>query len=252
MTFDIQTIFLPSIGVDIVFNINSLAPYSRSSIIYDTDYKKNKIIIAQTLTPISKKTKFKELHISTIIQRKNRKLRVGLPIKNFKPIPDYRLASLNTVEALEIIYGLPATEINIRSAFRLPLSSKFIMKGKILYQNLEFFTSRDFSIRDISLTGLGIIVPKKQKKRIENPLLSLDLNEELRIGVVLINLEMDKPLGTVPIKAKITRINRKYSETHCLIGLKITTIHSDKEELLNKFIHSAQVDELKRLSGRDL
>lgn len=251
MTFDVQTIFLPSVGVDIVFNINSLAPYSRSSIIYDTDFKNCHITVAQTITPLNPNTQFTELHLTTIIQRKNRKLRVAVPIERFRTIPEYRLANSKHVEAIEIKYGAPASEMNIRSAFRLPLNTKFILKGKIFYQNLEFITPRDFSIRDISLTGLGLVIPKKNRSKRENPLLSLQHKDELKIGVILINMEKEKPMGTIPIKVKVCRINNRYSETHCLVGLKITAIKPEKEDLLNKFIHAAQVDELKRLSGRD-
>jgi len=163
MGFNVQSIFLPSIGVDIVFNINSLTPNSRSSIIYDADFKHQTITIAQPITPLSDNTTFKELHLSTILHDKNRKLRIGIRCSHFQLIEKYPLANSQTVSAVKLHYQAPAKEINIRSAFRLPLSTKFIIKAKILYQNLEYYTSRDFSIRDISLSGVGIVFPKKKE-----------------------------------------------------------------------------------------
>ncbi|WP_158406071.1 hypothetical protein [Desulfobacula toluolica] len=47
MDFDISKGMLPSVGVDMVFNINSMVPYCRPSIIYDVDLANKTIIIAQ-------------------------------------------------------------------------------------------------------------------------------------------------------------------------------------------------------------
>ena len=251
MGFDINKIFLPSIGVDIIFNMNSLAPYSRSSIIYDVDFKNKTITIAQPLIPFSKNTTFKELHLTTIIQVKNRKVRVGVECSHLSLIDQYALASNKKVAAVLLKYELPGKETNIRSAFRLPLSTKYIIKGKILYQNLEYHTSRDFSIRDISLTGLGFLIPRQRNKTL-NALTKLTINEEIKIGIILINMDLDKPVGTLSLKARIKRINSAYSETHILVGLKIVNLITDDEDVLNKFIHDAQIEELTRLSGRNL
>ncbi len=250
MAFHIQTIFLPSVGVDIVFDISSLTPHSRSSIIYDTDFENNIITVAQPLAPLSEKTTCKELYLSTIIHEKNRKIRVGLEFKSYKIIRQYRLANNKHVTAVDIHYALPAKEINIRSAFRLPLSANFIIKGKILYQKLEYYTSRDFSIRDISLTGVGLVIPQKKNNR-TNPLTGIKINETVHMGLILIDINQDKPFGAFSLKAKVRRKNSKYSDTHCLIGLQTTVLKPGNEELLNKFIHDAQIDELKRLSRRN-
>ncbi|RLC00904.1 MAG: hypothetical protein DRH34_10065 [Deltaproteobacteria bacterium] len=252
MGFDINKIFLPSVGVDIIFNMNSLAPYSRSSIIYDVDFKNQTITIAQPLIPFSKNTSFKELHLTTIIPGKNkRKMRVGIECSHLNLIDQYALANNTNVAAVLLKYELPAKETNIRSAFRLPLSTKYIIKGKILYHNLEYHSSRDFSIRDISLTGLGLTVPKKRNNTL-NPLMEIKINEEIKVGIILINMNQDKPAGNIPLKAQVKRINPAYSDTHGLVGIKITTLKRNDENILNKFIHDAQIEELKRLSRRHL
>ncbi len=251
MTFDIKKIFFPSVGVDIVFGMDSLAPYSRSSIIYDVDFNDKTIIIAQPLTPFSKNTVFKQLHVTSIIYYKNRKLRAGLNCIKFKIIDKYMLANKTTVPAVALQYELPVNEANIRSAFRLPLSTNYIIKGKVIHEDLEYYTPRDFSIRDISLTGLGLAIPKKRNKH-TNPLIKLNSDDKIALGIILINMEKDKPIGTIPIRAKVMRVNTNYSDTHVLIGLKILKIESQTETILNKFIHAAQIDELKRLSGRNL
>lgn len=247
MTLAIDKIFLPSVGVDLVFNINSLEPYSRSSIIYDVDFKNETIIIAQPHRAFSKKTGFKELHLTTILQEKNRKARFGVKCHSFTLINQYLLANKTSVQAVILKYKLPVEETNIRCAFRLPLSTKYTIKSKILYGNLEYFSPNDFSVRDISLNGMGIVIPKTNNKNF-SPLSEIKVNTEITIGIILIDTDNEKPAGTIPIDAQVTRINSRYSESYILVGLKIIHLSNQNEALLTKFIHDAQVDELKRLS----
>ena len=249
MEFKMDNIFTPSTGVDMVFNMNSLAPYSRSSIIYDADYDSREIIIAQPLTPFTRQTEYKELHLTTIASDRKRRLRAGVACTHVKRIAQYQLANQSCVEAVKIKYELPIIEINIRSAFRLPLSEKYIIKGKILLDSQEFYSSKDFTIRDISLSGMGLLVPKKREGK-QTLLADLAIDQEVLVGVILVNTNQSQPSGTLPIKATVTRINPDHSLTHMLVGLKIRPLNSDQESILNKFIHEAQIDELKRLSGR--
>ena len=251
MTFDIDKIFLPSAGVDMVFNMNSLAPYSRSSLIYDIDLKNCEITIAQPLTPFSKSTQFKELHLTTIIHDQNRKLRVGMECVQFKLIKKYPLANNTNVGAVVLKYELPIAETNIRSAFRLPIGTKFAIQGKIFYNNLEYSTPHDFLIRDISLAGLGLKIHKKRGTT-ANSLNKIKTHEEILIDIVLVNMDKAQQIGTLQLKTQVVRIKPEYSETDTLMGLEILELGTNNENILNKFIHEAQVDELKRLSRRDL
>ncbi|MCK5686211.1 PilZ domain-containing protein [bacterium] len=244
-------IFLPSKGVDIVFNINALTPYSRASIIFDIDLSNKNIIVAQPLTKLTKDTQFKELHLTTIFNDKNRKLRVGVKCIKVKLIKKYKLANKKYVSAVVLKYELPIIESNIRSAFRLPLSVKYVIKGKIFYKGLEYTSQYDFSIVDISLTGMGLKIPRKRRNNI-NPLIKIKITEKILIGILLINTTKEKPIATFPISAEVVRIRPDYTETQSWIGIKILKLKNNNETILNKFIHDAQVDELKRLSWLDL
>ncbi len=246
MDLNLEKIFLPSVGVDIVFNMNSLAPHSRSSIIYDVNFDKREITIAQTLSPFSKNTAFKELHLTTIVQDK-KKIRVGVKCSGFTVIDRYALANDTVVPAVVLTYEPVVKETNIRSAFRLPLSMRYIIKGKLLFNNLEYSSPRDFSIRDISLTGLGLKVPRKRDNN-ANSLTKIKVNETLKMVIILINMDQGKPMGTLPVTAQVVRIQPGKLDTHVLVGLKTDPLASESETLLNRFIHDAQIDELKRLS----
>jgi len=234
----------------LVFNMNSLNPVSQSSIIYDTDFQKNTITIAQPIVPITKKTSFDQLHITTITQSLQNTVRAGIECISFEFLDQYRLANQTISKALALRYKLPVMETNIRSAFRLPLSRKHTIKAKILYKQTEYYTAKDFGIRDISYTGMGLVIPKN-KAAVPNPLTTINKADIIAIGVILVDRGEEKPVGTFPVKAIVVRVNKNYSASHILAGLKITEMGQENEILLNRFIHNAQIDELKRLRTKN-
>ncbi len=248
LNLSVENIFLPSVGVDVVFNISSLTPYSRSSIIYDTNFSVATITIAQPLASFTEKTVFKELHLTTIVHDMKRKIRVGVACPGFKVVDQYRLANQSITGAVVLRYRPPVVETNIRSAFRLPISTKFIIDGKIFYKDVEFVNRRHFIIRDISLTGIGILIPRSGTG--SDPLSEIAPHEDLRLEILLIDTQREDPVGSLPLRARLVRKNPVYSDKYILLGLKILDLSIQQETILNKFIHEAQIDTLKRMSGR--
>lgn len=248
MTFDIKTIFAPSKGVDLVFNMHSPAPTSRSSIIFDAHFNDNTITIAQPFVPVSPKTQFDTLHVTTTVTGRQKRIRVGMACQVERFIDHYPLAGNAVSKALVLRCTPPVVETNIRSAFRLPLGSRHIVRGKLIFRETEFYTAADFKIRDISFAGMGIMIPKKVKAK-PNPLCRLEYNDILPMGLVLVDTRKKDPVGTLQVKTKVKRVNTDYTQTHILAGLKVIQITRDSESLLNRFIHDAQIDELKRLSA---
>ena len=249
MKFDIKKIFFPSVGVDLVFNMNTDFPISKSSIIYDADFKKQTITIAQPIVPVTLSTPFKQLHLTTLVNINQRRLRIGIPCRLTQFISDYPLASGTPVKAIVAQYQLPAVEINIRSAFRLSMTSRYAVKAKLFCNEQEYRTPGDFKIKDISFSGLGLIILETKEKRTP-PLSALKPGTEMIMGLALMDRDQPEALGTFPVKIKVARINMNYSDTHTLIGLKITNITRENEEVLNQFIHAAQIEELKRISKK--
>jgi len=249
MGHEIENIFLPSMGVDLVFDMDSLTPVSRSSIIYDTDYNNNTITVAQPIVQVTGDTKFDTLHLTTIIHTRQQRVRIGIPCKPIRFIDQFQLANRSVTKALVLEYYPPAIETNIRSAFRLPLSQRHSIKAKLIYNKKEYFTARDFKIKDISFAGMGLVLPKKIGG-LTNPLIAMPSGTKMPLGMILVDKDQKEPIGKFPVKTRVVRANPNYSETHALMGLKILAIAQEHESLLNKFIHNAQISELKRLSKR--
>ncbi|WP_319577468.1 PilZ domain-containing protein [uncultured Desulfobacter sp.] len=249
MDFDVKKIFFPSVGVDLVFNINTDFPISKSSIIYDADFKKQAITIAQPSIPVTPDTPFEQLHLTTLVYINQRRLRIGVCCRPIQFISNFPMAGGLAVEAIVVHYQLPAIETNIRSAFRLPLTGRYAVKAKIVYNKQEYRTPSDFKIKDLSFSGLSLVILERKKKRTP-PLSSLKIGTEMILGLALVDRDQPGAIGTFPIKIQVVRINMNYSETHTLIGLKITSITPKNEEILNRFIHTAQIEELKRISKK--
>ena len=249
MAYDVESIFQPSMGVDLVFDMDSLNPVSRSSIIYDTDHANQTITIAQPIVAVTGETSYDQLHLTTILYVRQQRVRVGIPCRPVRFIDHYKLANQAVTRAVVLEYIPPPSETNIRSAFRLPLSLRHTIKAKLLYNDQEYFTARDFKIKDISFAGIGLVLPKTVKDTL-NPLTLIPQGTHIPVGMILVDKEEKEPVGKFPVKTKVVRINPNYSETHVLMGLKILGITSEHESLLNRFIHNAQIVELKRLSQR--
>ncbi len=249
MEFPIEKIFSPSTGVDLVLNLNSLHPVSMSSIIYDVDTEVQKFIIAKPLQAVKKTVKYKEMHITTIIRQKNNiKQRVGLKCIPTGSSNKYKLANGKNISVIFLKYFLPVIETNIRSGYRLPLSKKFSTEAEIIDGKTKFYSSKDFIIRDISLSGMGFIIPKKIKNKV-NPLTQLKVHHQAKININLLVDKVDKPVSEITTDFEIKRININFNELSFLMGIQFIKLPTEKEDELNKFIHRAQVDELKRLSG---
>ncbi|MBF0230755.1 MAG: hypothetical protein HQK63_14400 [Desulfamplus sp.] len=250
MSHTIEEIFAPSTGVEIVFNLNSLNPFASSSIIYDADHKRKSIIVAQPTPRITPSTSFEEMHLTTLLRVDFDKKRFGIKCKPSIFHKDYFLFDNSRVTAITVEYSPPLLETNIRSAYRMPMGKDFTVKAKLIFNNNSYYSTKDFFIKDISISGLGIIIPVKLNKII-NPLSTLKRHSQAVVGMLLMTPNSKQPFATIPLKIEVTRLNQNHSENHIFIGVRFIGLTPDKEGLLNKFIHMAQLDELRRLSRID-
>ncbi len=247
MTEIIKKIFVPTANVEIALNLNSLAPYAASSVIHDTHHESKTIILAQPLYPITSSTPFSEIHITKTVKTKNGINRYGIKCSKITFIEDYRLFDKSKVRVINVEYVPQLIETNIRSAYRMPMSKNYTVKAKLIHKKMDYYSIKDFLIRDVSVTGLGIIVPLKIGKK-RNPLTLLTVSTSAIMGMLLMAQNSKKPIATIQMEIKIARMDQNYTEDSIFIGIKFIGLSQKKEEILNSFIHAAQLDELRRLS----
>ncbi|MBF0240853.1 MAG: PilZ domain-containing protein [Desulfamplus sp.] len=251
MNQNIEEIFTPSTGVEIILNLNSLNPIAASSIIYDTNHNQNIIVVAQPLRNITPSTPFDEMHLTTLLKVDINKKRFGIKCKPLTFHRDYALFDNSKVGAITVEYTPNLIETNIRSAYRMQIGSNFKVKAKLIFNNNSYYSNRDFFVRDISINGLGVAIPIKLNGK-PNSLATLKRHNRAVVGLLLIIPSSKQPFATIPLKVEVTRVNQSHSENHIFVGLKFIGLTPDKDVQLNKFIHMAQLDELRRLSRIDV
>lgn len=236
----------PGMGVDLVFNLDSLSPVSKSSIVFDFDESKRQVIVAQPVLKIQKDHPYKQMHVSSLIRKDiSTKVRLGYPCNLVDIIKDYRLSNNERAEAVVLEYSLPAQEINIRSAFRFQPNANFEVLGKLVIHNEMYYSGRHFKFYDISISGIGILFPKKiQKDR--NPLLDLKPDTQGKIGILLKSGEKSDSVWTIEAKIKVVRVNTDYNPLSGFAGLSMLNLTQDHEEILNRFIHQAQLYQIRK------
>jgi hypothetical protein len=235
-------------GVDLVFDLDSLSPKSKSSLIYDCDESRKQIIVAQPNQKIHKTSNIGQMHISSLLKKElSSKIRLGYSCKIIDIIKDYSLSNQVKTEALLLEYHPPAIEINIRSAFRFRPNSIFEVFGKLVVNKEIFYSGRHFKFHDISVSGIGILIPKKILKE-RNPLLDLKSDGYAKIGILLKNAEKEDFISTIECDVKIVRTNMDYNQLSGFAGFSMLNLNQEQEETLNRFIHNAQLHEIRKLN----
>ncbi|MCB9494854.1 MAG: PilZ domain-containing protein [Desulfobacteraceae bacterium] len=232
-----------------VFNIDSLSPVSRNSIIFDSNFKNNELIISQTTPRTSKSYSFETLHITTLKTNDSDKIRLGIKCSISDFIDSYRLNKEITEQAIKISYSGRISEVNIRSAFRIKPNNVYSIMAKLIFKNKEFLSAKHFKIFDISLTGIGILIPNTSDRR-ENPMIELEAGDIGKIGIVMKEPGADKDVPNIKKllnKIKIVRINKAFNQRYTLIGCQFGPWERNQEEELGKFIHQLQLFEIRHL-----
>ena len=263
MSSNTISVLRPGSGVDLVFELDSLDPKIKPSIIFEVDEKLKQVIVSQPTLKISPGFAYNKMHISSLVKTSSDKARYGFPCKIIKNIDNYTLSSQNQASAILIEYIDPPVEINIRSAFRLHPSPKFEVIGKLIYKGQSFYSGVHFKVFNISSTGLGILIPKKIKN-VRNPLLNIEMGGKSEVGLLLKTNpapgadapekkeapeEEPKPFDAIKTAMKIVRVNTNFNEMSGFCGGEFSKLNREHEEILNRFIHNAQLHEIRKSTG---
>jgi len=248
MNYENDFFLKPGMGVDLVFNLDSLSPTSKSSIVFDCDESRRQIIVAQPVHRIHKDNQFNQMHISSLVKKElSTKIRLGYSCKIIDIIREYSLSNHGKSEAIVLEYFPPAMEINIRAAFRFRPNSNFDVYGKLVINDEMYYSGRHFKFHDISITGIGILIPKKILKE-RNPLLDLKTNSHAKIGILLKTGGREESASTIECDINVVRTNMEYNLVSGFAGCSMINLTHDSEETLNRFIHNAQLHEIRKVN----
>ncbi len=158
---DIERLFRPGNRIEVVFNIDDLAPVVRTSTIHDCNHDSSGMIISQSNPKILPSYNYQTMDITAlVIQELNRKFRIGLQSKIVKFIQNYQLSKDTKEDAILLKYSPKPRVVNIRAAYRLEPKAKLEIEGKLLHKDKEYESGKHYKVHDSSVTGGGLIVHK--------------------------------------------------------------------------------------------
>lgn len=245
-----DSVLKPGTGIDLVKNLHSLDPVSHSSVIFEADPKTKTLIVAAPASSIAPGGKEPgQLHVSTMCRSvSGEKTRIGFPCRLLRVIQGYRLANGTTTSALAITYVPISESVNVRAAFRYSPTANHEALGKLVIAGHEFFSGSHFRICDISITGVGLVIPRLLGTG-KNPLGALEAGRVAKLGIVLKDNTKDKELfATLDTAIAVIRVNRRFNELSLFAGCRFTRLESRGEAALSQFIHNAQLHEIRSVT----
>ena len=232
--------------IDLAFNLESLHPMVRSTIIHDCDYQNRNMILAQTNPMMLPNLNYNKMELTTLVgSQEGGTLRVGISCDIVTFDSTYRLSTGNEEASFIVGYLLPLKKTNIRGAYRIRPNSKYNIMGKLFYNNRSFSSGLEFGIHDISATGIGIPVPKVISNRL-NPLFHLEKGKQLECEILLEDT-IRKIKTKIRTCIKIVRNQKLSSRVGGFIGGKYLGLDIKDGEYLFQFIHSAQTYEIRNM-----
>ncbi len=238
---DFKSIFRPGAKIEVVFGIDSLNPVVRNSLLYDVDYKKKIFIMAQSNPAILPSDKGKPITVATL---HNKNTRVGVPVTMIKVLKKYTLGVGKPVTAVAFKYSTDMDKVSVRSSFRLQPNNAYKLGARFTWQDANFVTGKHFVIHNISISGLGILVPKIKGKAGTVSLLALESGAQAKATLALViddTLDEVKEKMTIFSDITFVRKNINFSKKAVFLGARFSGLSYKDEDILSAYIHKAQL-----------
>ena len=243
----IENIFAEGKRIEAVFNTESAAPIVYPTEIFKCNYESSAMLLYQTRPKILPSFQYESLDIAILlILELDRKLRVGLPCQIAKFINNYQVSERTKEDFLLVEYSPPMRKINLRSTFRLRTSYRYVVKGNFSIKDSLFYSEKDFNVQDISVTGIGMGVPKTIGKK-NNPLLYLEKGQEFKIQLRLKDVKYPDSEFKISTNVTIARKMMSYNDRSGFIGARFIELEALEQERLFQFIHDAQIHEIRSI-----
>jgi c-di-GMP-binding flagellar brake protein YcgR len=246
----ISDIFMPEARIEVAFNIDSELPIVLPTNIYKCDYESKRMLIYQTRPEILPSFKYDTMDLTALFEKElGRMLRVGLRCRSEKFLNSYKINEQVRENLVLVQYFQPMRKVNLRFAYRLRTSYRYNVQAVIQKDDTAYESGSWFTVQDISVTGIGLQVPKMIGKK-ENPLLNIPMNTRLDIRITL---ETDDSKGQpyqISTEIGITRKVMSYNVKSGFLGGRFTALAPEHQETLFQYIHAAQRYEIRNIKGR--
>lgn len=243
----IEDIFIEGKRIEVVFNIESVAPIVYPTEVFRCNYENAKMLLYQTRPKILPSFRYESMDLAILQTLElNRKLRVGLPCRIVQFLDKYKVSETFTEDFFLVEYTPPMKKINLRSTFRLRTSYRYVVEGNFRINDTIYASGKDFNVQDISVSGFGLLVPKQIGKR-SNPLLNLDIGTEFDIQLMLKDSQSPDSEFKISTGIKIARKMMSFNVKSGFLGAKFSELKAIEQERLFQFIHDAQIYEIRSI-----
>ena len=158
---------------------------------------------------------------------------------------DFRLTDEITERAMLIEYALPLKRINIRSAFRLEPNDRYQVEAVLKWKGNAFQSGEDFKVSNISFTGIGFLAPRRIGQK-RNTLLAMASGTKATIELHLVRKDASPGVVVISSVTTMVRVYPKFNPKSGYLGAKFSNLGIEDEEALSKFIHDAQLYDIRK------
>ena len=129
---------------------------------------------------------------------------------------------------------------------RLRTSHRYVVGGNFNIDDALYIAEKDFMVQDISVTGIGMRVPKTIEKK-NNPVLNLEKGQEFEIQLRLKDVKSPDSEFKISTNVTIARKMMSYNAKSGFIGTRFIELEALGQERLFQFIHDAQISEIRSI-----
>ena len=243
-------IYRPGVKVDFVIGIDSEHPIIRPTIIFEASKKTSTMVVSQTKPEVLLADRNKEVYLTTLVRKEfNVVERLGLRCEILDVIHNYPLLK-KKVNAIQLEYFPPPKQVNIRTAYRLNNKKEYEIKSRVLYKGQKYMAGEDFTVKDISINGIGILIPRFRRGGSDS-LSEAEIGEEVIAELTLLNFETNTYDYTFSVNFEIVRRQIFRTKPIVFIGAKFINLIQYDQEFIYRFIHSAQLHERSKKFEQD-
>jgi len=235
----VDGVFRPGAIAAVLVGADTESPTLRPTRVHDYHPVTRCLVISQT-TPRLPARQGLSYHLTAVAHVPDGEdVRLGAEVVVLESIPTYHLPGGLTEPAIRVLVKGALQPMNVRTAYRLHPHEKIRMDVVLTRNKQRFRSGVDFFVYDLSIGGMGFIVPKHVGGN-PNPLLTIAPRDRLGIGLNLA-VEGDREATVLECEFQVVQINRAYSEVSICAGGRMLKLESKAEQALSRFVARAQL-----------
>lgn len=238
--------FNPETEIEVILNKESYSPIVRNSVIYECDLSARSMVIGYVNPETEYGLKFESMDIAfNCFESNGERTRKGVKVIANKKISEYPITDSKKTEALLVRFELPVEPIGLRrdrQFFRCDVYAftRYI-EAEIELQGHLFVSGQDFSIVDLSITGVGLnFFEDGHLYRIIKDLTEIGETGQIDFRLYDPSKSDDEP-QIVTAECQIMRKSLCPKESCCKIGLRFNDVGIYEGSRLSHFITILQL-----------